>query len=59
LSRQQDAKFAGYAIFKTDPPPAIPKAAVKEKAPGKIEISAVYVPSPLKRETFTIAEKIE
>lgn len=37
----------------------IPKAAVKEKVLGKIEISAVYVPSPLKRETFTIPEKIE
>ena len=37
----------------------IPRAAVKEKALGKIEISAVYVPSPLKRETFTIPEKIE
>ena len=37
----------------------IPRAAVKEKALGKIEISTVYVPSPLKRETFTIPEKIE
>ena len=37
----------------------IPRAAVKEKALGKIEINAVYVPSPLKRETFTIPEKIE
>ncbi len=37
----------------------IPRAAVKEKVLGKIEISAVYVPSPLKRETFTIPEKVE
>ncbi len=37
----------------------IPKAAVKEKALGKIEIDAVYVPSPLNRETYTIPEKIE
>ena len=37
----------------------IPKAAVKQKALGKIEINAVYVPSPLKRETFTLPEKVE
>jgi len=37
----------------------IPRAAVKQKALGKIEINAVYVPSPLKRETFTLPEKIE
>ena len=37
----------------------IPRAAVKEKALGKIEISAVYIPSPLKRETFTLPEKVE
>jgi hypothetical protein len=37
----------------------IPKMAVKEKALGKIEINLVYVPSPLKRETLTLAEKIE
>lgn len=37
----------------------IPRAAVKEKALGKIEINVVYVPSPLKRETLTLAEKIE
>jgi hypothetical protein len=37
----------------------IPKMAVKEKAMGKIEINLVYVPSPLKRETLTLSEKIE
>ena len=37
----------------------IPRMAVKEKALGKIEINLVYVPSPLKRETLTLAEKIE
>ena len=37
----------------------IPRMAVKEKALGKIEINLVYVPSPLKRETMTLPEKIE
>jgi hypothetical protein len=37
----------------------IPRAAVKEKALGKIEINVVYIPSPLKRETFTLPEKVE
>ena len=37
----------------------IPKMAVKEKALGKIEINLVYVPSPLKRETLTLSEKLE
>ena len=37
----------------------IPKMAVKEKALGKIEISLVYVPSLLKRETLILSEKIE
>ena len=37
----------------------IPRMAVKEKALGKIEINLVYVPSPLKRETLTLAEKVE
>jgi hypothetical protein len=37
----------------------IPRLAVKEKALGKIEISLVYVPSPLKRETLTLSEKVE
>jgi len=37
----------------------IPKMAVKEKALGKIEINLVYVPSPLKRETLTLPEKVE
>jgi hypothetical protein len=37
----------------------IPRAAIKEKALGKIEINLVYVPSPLKRETLSLPEKIE
>jgi hypothetical protein len=37
----------------------IPRAAVKEKALGKIEINLVYIPSPLKRETLTLSEKVE
>ena len=38
---------------------AIPKMALKEKGLGKIDISLVYVPSALKRETLTLAGKIE
>jgi hypothetical protein len=37
----------------------IPRKAIKEKALGKIEINLVYVPSPLKRETLTLSEKLE
>jgi len=37
----------------------IPRKAIKEKALGKIEVNLVYVPSPLKRETLTLSEKIE
>jgi hypothetical protein len=37
----------------------IPRAAIKEKSLGKIEIDVVYVPSPLKRETLTLPEKVE
>jgi len=37
----------------------IPRMAVKEKALGKIEISLVYVPSPLNRETLTLSERVE
>jgi len=37
----------------------IPRMAVKEKTLGKIEISLVYVPSPLNRETLTLSEKVE
>ena len=37
----------------------IPRMAVKEKALGKIEVSLVYVPSPLKRETLILDEKVE
>jgi hypothetical protein len=37
----------------------IPRIVVKEKALGKIELNVVYVPSPLKRETMTLPEKVE
>jgi hypothetical protein len=37
----------------------IPRKAVKEKALRKIEINLVYIPSPLKRETLTLSEKVE
>jgi hypothetical protein len=37
----------------------IPRMAVKEKALGKIEINLVYIPSPLKRETLVLSEKVE
>jgi hypothetical protein len=37
----------------------IPMNAIKEKSLDKIEINLVYVPSPLKRETLTLPEKVE
>ncbi len=37
----------------------IPMTAIKEKSLGKIEVNLVYVPSPLKRETLTLSEKVE
>jgi hypothetical protein len=37
----------------------VPRMAIKEKALGKIEINLVYVPSPLKRETLILPEKVE
>ena len=37
----------------------IPRMAVKEKPLGKLEVNLVYVPSPLKRETLTLSEKVE
>ena len=37
----------------------IPRKAIKEKVLSKIEVNLVYVPSPLKRETLTVPEKIE
>jgi hypothetical protein len=57
-----------YPFWKALPPEGIaegsldvtiPKIAIKEKALGKIEINLVYVPSPLKRETLTLPEKVE
>jgi len=37
----------------------IPGNAVKAKALSKIQIDLVYVPSPLSRDTLTLAEKVE
>ncbi len=37
----------------------IPVTAVKEKSLSKLEVNLVYVPSPLKRETLTLSEKVE
>ncbi len=37
----------------------IPKMAVTGKALGKIQIDLVYVPSPLKRDTLILSEKVE
>jgi hypothetical protein len=37
----------------------IPRNAIKENPIKKIEVNLVYVPSPLKRETLTLSEKIE
>ena len=37
----------------------IPMSAVKGKSLSKIEVNLVYVPSPLKRETLTLSEKLE
>ena len=37
----------------------IPTKAIKEKSLSKIEVSLVYVPAPLKRETVTLSEKVE
>ncbi len=57
-----------YPFWKALPPEGItegsldvtiPANAIKEKPLGKLEINLVYVPSPLKRETLTLYEKIE
>jgi hypothetical protein len=37
----------------------LPINAIKEKSLRKIEVNLVYVPSPLKRETLTLSEKVE
>jgi hypothetical protein len=37
----------------------IPTNAIKDKSLKKIEVNLVYVPSPLKRETLTLSEKVE
>lgn len=37
----------------------IPRMAVKEKALGKIEVNLVYVPTLLKREKLSFAQKVE
>jgi hypothetical protein len=57
-----------YPFWKALPPEGIaegtldvtiPRRAIKEKVLGKIEVDLVYVPSPLKREILTLAEKVE
>ena len=57
-----------YPFWKALPPEGIaegsldvtiPRMAIKEKSLSKIEINLVYVPSPLKRETLTLSEKVE
>jgi hypothetical protein len=37
----------------------IPMNAIKEKSLRKIEVNLVYVPSPLKRETLMLSERLE
>ena len=37
----------------------VPMNAIKEKTLKKIEVNLVYVPSPLKRETLILSEKVE
>jgi hypothetical protein len=37
----------------------VPMKAIKEKSLRKIEVNLVYVPSPLKRETLILSEKVE
>ena len=37
----------------------MPMNAIKEKSLRKVEVNLVYVPSPLKRETLTLSEKVE
>jgi len=37
----------------------IPMNAIKEKSLNRIEVNLVYVPSPLKRETLILSEKVE
>lgn len=37
----------------------VPANAIKEKSLKKIEVNLVYVPSPLKRETLILSEKVE
>jgi hypothetical protein len=37
----------------------IPTSAIKEKTLKKIQVDLIYVPSPLKRETLILSEKVE
>jgi len=37
----------------------MPMNAIKDKSLRKLEVNLVYVPSPLKRETLTLSEKVE
>ncbi len=45
-------------VFEGSLDATIPRLAVKENTLGKIQIEVVYIPSPLKRETFTLPEKV-
>jgi hypothetical protein len=65
-SGEKTAKLTSY--FKTIKPnetaegsidTTIPRAAVQKKALGKILIEMVYVPSPVKRESLSLMERIE
>jgi hypothetical protein len=57
-----------YPLWKSLQPEAIaegtldvtmPMKAIKEESLRKVEFNLVYVPSPLKRETLTLSEKVE
>ena len=45
-------------VFEGSLDATIPRAAIKENKLAKIQIEVVYIPSPLKRETFTLPEKV-
>ncbi len=45
-------------VFEGSLDATIPRSALKDNTLGKIQIEVVYIPSPLKRETFTLSEKV-
>ena len=68
LYKPEEKIEKGYAFWKALQPEGItegtldvtiPMNAIKEKSLRKIEVNLVYVPSPLKRETLTLSEKVE